>query len=684
MFSLPHTVGPAVIAITFANDCPRYAPPTMAPTPLRIAQTSSEAKQQHKKNGPRLPERQLKQLERAHELDVRAARLREAEDRRRAARKKRDEREARERAARQQTGVGLATQLIGYSHTQAQLKSGMETFLGVRKRNEEAQRKRDTALARQLEAIAQKVDREPWDDDDADADDIALDLPQMNISFGEQYADDDLDDDSLLQAHDVAVSDPAEPPRARVQPPPPTPVGTASPKLAPTREDGDFIRLHGPVNKAAEALLDKLPEPLIELLSQDVSLKLPDWDPASGLLHKLNPLGLPPHRLRVKVGAIVTLLRHLNTSSQLSKSQHLKILRVEHDRLECLVLDGQLEGTKTFLTRIVFPAKYRNDDAYPFRRVQFPIRVATDYTTPSALRETSQSGFRLPIACSHAQLSRVPRQSCPSLSHPETHVYRNPAFRLPGLPASKSAPAGMLEAPRMIASTDGWDDFLESGTQIARELSSDVVPSTIPSPSVAKVSHSISASLPPLSTQDLDFSIDDLEEAVPPKVSMSTTTMADSMAVKPRPLPAPTGLARNSAPLVPVTHSLSKPRPSPRPTGLGKLQAMSSTSLPQSPKRIILPISLDAITPSQRPSSVSDRPGLKRKANPPLSSAHPPPAKRNRVQLSGSKFERMDLEAGTAHRACGTSGGFGMSTQEAASFFADEEDMTFGSPPIAV
>jgi tRNA nucleotidyltransferase (CCA-adding enzyme) len=93
----------------------------MAPTPHRIAQTSTELKKLAKKNGPRLNERQQKQFEREAELEQRAARARKAEESRKAAKKKREEKEAKEARARQQIGVGLATQLAGYSHTQAQL-----------------------------------------------------------------------------------------------------------------------------------------------------------------------------------------------------------------------------------------------------------------------------------------------------------------------------------------------------------------------------------------------------------------------------------------------------------------------------------------------------------------------------------------------------------------------------------
>ncbi|KAL1798198.1 hypothetical protein ACET3X_002235 [Alternaria dauci] len=183
----------------------------MAPTPHRIAQTSTELKKLARKNGPRLSERQQKQLEREAELEQRAARARRAEESRKAAKKKREEREAKEARARQQIGVGLATQLAGYSHTQAQLKSGMEAFLGLSKKKEQEKREKDMQLTRKLEEIAEQMEKEPWDD--SDDEDTVVDLPATNASSGEQWADDDLDDDTLLEAHDMVVSDPANEPK---------------------------------------------------------------------------------------------------------------------------------------------------------------------------------------------------------------------------------------------------------------------------------------------------------------------------------------------------------------------------------------------------------------------------------------------------------------------------------------
>jgi hypothetical protein len=676
----------------------------MAPTPLRIAQTSTELKKQRNKNGPQLTERQQKQLERDHELDKRAARAREAEERRKAAKKKREQKEAKEAEARKQMGIGLATQMIGYRHTQAQLKNGMEAFLGVQKRKDEEKRKKQMELTKRLEEVAEEMEKEPWDEEE----DMVIHLPdQSNTSSGEQWADDDLDDDSLLEAHDMLFSDPIEEPLAKAPvsapvsapapPTVPTPLAAPTPpKPAPAKEDPAFARTHGPINKAVEAALDKLPEPLIELLSQDLSMKVPDWNPPAGLLHKLNPLGLPPHRLRIKVGCVVSLLRDLNTSSQLSKSQHLRVLRCDNHRLECLVLDGQLEGTKTFLTRVPFCAKYRNLDQHPFQRTQFPIRVATDYTPSNQSRDTSQSGFKLPAIPGRVTPADLSRKPIPPVAKPKPQANQNPSFKLPGVPASRSFSASSKPIatstntlPITQCLTDGWDDFLESGTQIARELDSEPTPASTEQPKAPIVPPpSIAESLPPMSTQDLDFdfSLEDLEDEPKPKTSAPTITQPTPVAIQaiPTPMPAQPALIiqvlTTFAPSANIPKATNTRANSSKPLSSFKPRKIAGKTKNPGPFANGIDFDLSLLRPSQLP--YSDTPIFGHKRKTPASrtaNAATPPVKKHCAPASRSAFP-VDV-ATTGSKASFEE--FVMSTQDAASFFDDDDSWSFGSPPIA-
>lgn len=655
----------------------------MANPPRRLAQTSTEVKRLHKKSGPFIPEHQQKQLQRALELDERAARLREAEDRRRAAKTKRAEREEKEARARKQMGLGLATQLIGYSHTQAQLKSGMEAFLGVKKRKEEEQRKRNMELTKQLDAIVEKVDKEPWDDESDD--DMPLHLPDTNVSSAEQWADDDLDDDVLLEAQQKIETGHEGKPTTILEPP-----AVVVPKLNPlplANREVEFARVHGPINRAIEAVLDQLPEPLIELLSQDLSMKLPEWNPELSLLHKLYPLGLPPHRLRVKVGCNIILLRDLVTSSPLSKSQHLRILRVENDRLECLVLDGQLEGTKTFLTKVAFHAKFKNQDQFPFQRIQFPVRVVSDFQPSTLAREKSQSGFKLPVVPTHARSTSLPQALPPVVKKPRLATEVNPKFKVPGLPPSrtsfhpkvKSPPINKHLTPVCALSLDGWDDFLESGTQIARELAAEPVP---PCPAHTVVSNTGSVSigdcLPPLSTQDFDFSLEDLDNISPiesnaPSGQANKTSVegnsSESLAMKGSCLDS----SATGAPVINTKHSIPTPD-----TSIGSVKTPLKKPSPDTTVETKLAIPL----PPRRPPSVSDRPGLKRKGwTAPHRNVTPQP---KRPCVASKPHPLATTKTIEYIKATSPPRDFMLSTQEVASFFDDDDTLSFGSPPVPV
>ena len=664
--------------------------------PKHVAQTSTEAKKAYKKNGPTISESTHRQLQRGHELELRAEREREAEKRRKLAKEKRVEREQKEERIRKQIGVGLATQLIGYSHTQAHLKKGMEAFLGISKKQEQESRRkaeekqREEELAKHLEAIAQDIEKEPFDDDE-DLDHAMLDLPIVSVQDTGGWVDDDLDDDTLLEVHDLIMSDPVCGPSNE-----PIPILARSATTLPTlqsrplsnsvypstskvvldlqsslreqdtvQEDIEFTRTHGPVNRTVEAALRNLPGEIIELLSHDSPAVGIDWNPAQSLIHKLNPAGLPPHRLRVKLGCILVCLRDLNTSSQLSKSQHVRVLKVGNERLECLTLDGQLAGTKTVVTRVPFPARYRNDDKYPFTRTQYPVRVATDYVSTDIPQDVTPSGFKLPSMKGRAQLPALVKKPTPPASKPRSQISPNPSFKLPGLPASKarvpvpSNPPTSLQVPAAAQlALDGWDDFLESGTQIARELLADSAPQ--------KSSHEgfaqpcvFADSAAPLSAQDFDFSLDDLDDE--PKAhsldSKSGTNTAAKFEVPEEKNAMPEVRAANPKRIIKGPPSVPR-GPLSRTANIRRIDA---ESVETPPPRVLQQMSRQA---NKRPMAPPP------KSLPPVKKLCEAPTKPVLFTSATTNSKRFS--------------DFGMSTQEATSFFDDDDDFAFGSPPIAV
>ena len=90
-------------------------------------------------------------------------------------------------------------------------------------------------------------------------------------------------------------------------------------------------------------------------------------------LHSIEDGGLPPHNLKVKVGAPVMLLRNLRPTRGLCNGTRLKILQM-HDRLlECEILTGLHKGNIEMIPRILCtsdPGRY----PFSFSRRQFPVR----------------------------------------------------------------------------------------------------------------------------------------------------------------------------------------------------------------------------------------------------------------------------------------------------------------------
>lgn len=190
-------------------------------------QTIKQAKASFKARGrPTLSEREARQLERAIELEQRAERAQEAEKRRAAAAKLRSEREKRAETHRQQQQVQLGTQRrcdrFGYKSSQFHLGA----FFGM----ESATKTTSTSTTKTTTTTTTSGQ---GGNDDRDG-----------------FGDDDLDDESLLDACDgpatvqtsVSAAQMSNPSAAMLMPPPPLP-GASVPtaKTKPARElEEDF------------------------------------------------------------------------------------------------------------------------------------------------------------------------------------------------------------------------------------------------------------------------------------------------------------------------------------------------------------------------------------------------------------------------------------------------------------
>ena len=104
-------------------------------------------------------------------------------------------------------------------------------------------------------------------------------------------------------------------------------------------------------------------------------------------LNTLNFSGMPPHELKLKPGAIVMLLRNLNSKKGLCNGTRLSVKALHNNVIDAEVLTGKAHGLKVFIPRIdIIPT----DTDYPFvvRRRQFPVTPAFAMTINKSQGQT--------------------------------------------------------------------------------------------------------------------------------------------------------------------------------------------------------------------------------------------------------------------------------------------------------
>uniref|UniRef100_A0A8D8YMS1 ATP-dependent DNA helicase n=2 Tax=Cacopsylla melanoneura TaxID=428564 RepID=A0A8D8YMS1_9HEMI len=119
-------------------------------------------------------------------------------------------------------------------------------------------------------------------------------------------------------------------------------------------------------------------------------------------LNSLELSGLPSHKITLKVGAPIMLLRNLD-APRLCNGTRLRVTRMQPNVIEAEILTGCAKGDKVFIPRIPMIPQ---DCPYEFKRVQLPIRVCFAMTINKSQGQTLKfAGIDLRSRCfSHGQL----------------------------------------------------------------------------------------------------------------------------------------------------------------------------------------------------------------------------------------------------------------------------------------
>ena len=104
-------------------------------------------------------------------------------------------------------------------------------------------------------------------------------------------------------------------------------------------------------------------------------------------LNSLTPSGMPKHKLELKVGVPVLLLRNLNPAQGLCNGTRMIVTGLHPHVIEAKIITGDQAGQSVFLPRITLQP---SDNGMPFvlRRRQFPLTLAFAITINKAQGQT--------------------------------------------------------------------------------------------------------------------------------------------------------------------------------------------------------------------------------------------------------------------------------------------------------
>ena len=168
------------------------------------------------------------------------------------------------------------------------------------------------------------------------------------------------------------------------------------------------------------AVLDRMPGNEVVYASADDMAdedddELADVTPVE-FLNSITPSGMPPHRLRLKTGAVVMLLRNLGVERGLCNDTRLVVRQLGETVIEAEIITGAAAGERVLLPRMTLQP---SDTGMPFkfRWRQFLVRLGYALTINKAQGQTFGMvgvSLRRPVFA-HGQiyvaLSRVRRQA---------------------------------------------------------------------------------------------------------------------------------------------------------------------------------------------------------------------------------------------------------------------------------
>ncbi|XP_017482837.1 PREDICTED: uncharacterized protein LOC108371742, partial [Rhagoletis zephyria] len=166
------------------------------------------------------------------------------------------------------------------------------------------------------------------------------------------------------------------------------------PNIAQNYLDDDWLReraIRAPKNVHVISInyqiLEKLPGEVTIYKSLDSAMNLDDAvNYPVEFLNSLEPPGMPPHCLNLKVGSSIILLWNIN-APKLCNGTRLAVKQLMANLVEATILTGKAKGEIVLIPRIPL---ITTDMTFGFKRLQFPVRIALAMSVNKAQGQTLQ------------------------------------------------------------------------------------------------------------------------------------------------------------------------------------------------------------------------------------------------------------------------------------------------------
>lgn len=148
---------------------------------------------------------------------------------------------------------------------------------------------------------------------------------------------------------------------------------------------GDFEHqtIITPLNQDAEEINRMILDQLLtdqEIQTTESIDELPSDNNEFGLtpefVNELQPAGMPPHKLELKIGCIVMVLRNIYPARGFCNGTRCKVIDIQPGWLVLEIISGQFKGEQTAIPKIKLNSSVSRKSLFTFSRRQFPGKLA--------------------------------------------------------------------------------------------------------------------------------------------------------------------------------------------------------------------------------------------------------------------------------------------------------------------